>query len=78
MNLLTSTGKAALHHLTKMLATEFAPYGIRANTIAPGLFVTEATESMVPGGQSFEVPGSLPKEVNPAQRVGGKEVSFLY
>ena len=36
--------KAALTHLTKMLATEFAPYGIRANALAPGFFRTEATE----------------------------------
>jgi NAD(P)-dependent dehydrogenase (short-subunit alcohol dehydrogenase family) len=36
--------KAALVHVTKMLSTQFAPYGIRANTIAPGLFPSEATE----------------------------------
>jgi NAD(P)-dependent dehydrogenase (short-subunit alcohol dehydrogenase family) len=36
--------KAALTHLTKMLSTEFAGYGIRVNGIAPGFFRTEATE----------------------------------
>jgi NAD(P)-dependent dehydrogenase (short-subunit alcohol dehydrogenase family) len=36
--------KSALNHLTKTLSTEFAKYDIRANTIAPGLFVSEATQ----------------------------------
>jgi len=36
--------KSASMHLTKTLSTEFAKYGIRANTIAPGFFVSEATE----------------------------------
>ncbi len=36
--------KAALSHLTKSLATNFGPMGIRANAIAPGLFATEMTE----------------------------------
>ncbi len=42
-----ASSKAALSHLTKMIATTFAPYGIRANSIAPGLFVTEMTEVRV-------------------------------
>ena len=36
--------KAALNHFTTSLATEFARFGIRANVIAPGPFVTEMTE----------------------------------
>jgi NAD(P)-dependent dehydrogenase (short-subunit alcohol dehydrogenase family) len=36
--------KSALNHLTKTLSTEFAKFGIRANSIAPGFFVSEATE----------------------------------
>ena len=36
--------KAALAHLTKTLATGFGPMGIRANAIAPGLYITEMTE----------------------------------
>jgi NAD(P)-dependent dehydrogenase (short-subunit alcohol dehydrogenase family) len=39
-----AASKAGLIHLTKMLSTEFASYGIRANTIAPGLYITEATD----------------------------------
>jgi len=36
--------KAALVHLTKSLATIFGPRGIRANSIAPGIYLTEMTE----------------------------------
>lgn len=39
-----NASKAALNHLTKTLSSEFARHGIRANAIAPGMFVTEMTE----------------------------------
>jgi NAD(P)-dependent dehydrogenase (short-subunit alcohol dehydrogenase family) len=39
-----SASKAALNHLMKTISSEFAKHGIRANAIAPGLFVTEMTE----------------------------------
>lgn len=39
--------KAGLVHLTKSLATQFAKVGIRANSISPGLYVTEMTEVCV-------------------------------
>ncbi|MHB1171229.1 MAG: SDR family NAD(P)-dependent oxidoreductase [Lacisediminihabitans sp.] len=35
------TSKAAVHQMTKALAAEWAPYGIRVNAIAPGYFLTE-------------------------------------
>ena len=43
------TSKAATAHLTRMLSTNFAKYGIRANMIVPGLFITELTEVSFPG-----------------------------
>ncbi|CAI6340548.1 unnamed protein product [Periconia digitata] len=39
-----NASKAALNHLTKTLSSEFAKHNIRANAIAPGMFVTEMTE----------------------------------
>jgi NAD(P)-dependent dehydrogenase (short-subunit alcohol dehydrogenase family) len=71
-----SASKAALTHYTKMLATEFAPYKIRANTIAPGFFRTEATEFMVEGVPQevdLSVPGNMPGTVNTASRAGNEE-----
>ena len=39
-----AAAKAGLSHLTRVLAVELAPHGVRVNAIAPGLFSTEMTE----------------------------------
>jgi NAD(P)-dependent dehydrogenase (short-subunit alcohol dehydrogenase family) len=38
--------KTAIIQLTKTLSTEYAKHGIRANSFAPGLFITEMTEEV--------------------------------
>jgi NAD(P)-dependent dehydrogenase (short-subunit alcohol dehydrogenase family) len=38
-----NTSKAAVHHLTKSLAAEWAPLGVRVNAVAPGYVKTEMT-----------------------------------
>jgi 2-deoxy-D-gluconate 3-dehydrogenase len=40
------TAKAGLFHLTRILAVEWGPYGIRVVGIAPGVFRTDMTKDM--------------------------------
>lgn len=42
-----TTSKGALEAMTRALAAELGPLGVRANAIAPGYFATETNEAMV-------------------------------
>ena len=42
-----SLAKAAVHNLTKNLAREWAPHGIRVNTLVPGFFPTELNRKLL-------------------------------
>jgi NAD(P)-dependent dehydrogenase (short-subunit alcohol dehydrogenase family) len=69
-----SMSKAAISHLTKMLATEFAQYNIRANSVAPGLFPSEATVGVgFISGTDSTVYGGVPAKFTPMQRAGSIE-----
>ena len=42
------TAKAAICHITKMVATQLARYGIRCNAILPGIVATDAVKRALP------------------------------
>jgi NAD(P)-dependent dehydrogenase (short-subunit alcohol dehydrogenase family) len=42
-----SASKAGLLHLTRSFAAEWAPYGVRVNSISPGYTVTELTKNVI-------------------------------
>ncbi|MCU1495234.1 MAG: short-chain dehydrogenase/reductase [Acidimicrobiaceae bacterium] len=43
-----NASKAAVHHLTRSLAAEWAPYQIRVNALAPGYVAVDAAQEMPP------------------------------
>jgi len=42
VRLMYGVSKAAIHQVTRMLAIEWAPHGIRVNAIAPGRMLTDS------------------------------------
>ena len=66
-----TTSKSAIDGLMKSLAFELGPYGIRVNTVAPGLTRTDATAHM-PGSQVQAIAGMTPlRRVGEAEDVAG-------
>jgi NAD(P)-dependent dehydrogenase (short-subunit alcohol dehydrogenase family) len=63
----SAMSKAAIHAMTMSLATEWGPYGIRLNAIAPGEIPTEGMSKRLNPG---EEPGSRSARVNPMGRAG--------
>lgn len=75
-NLSYGPSKAGAIHMTKQLATILIPYDIRANTIAPGLYLSEMTEDMYKAqGSSYKhnKEGTFEKKIVPATRSGDEE-----
>ncbi|MGZ5497608.1 MAG: SDR family NAD(P)-dependent oxidoreductase [Candidatus Aminicenantales bacterium] len=68
-----AASKGALHSLTKSLAVELAPYGIRVNAVAPGWTDTDmCTASFREPGFREKVRQSIPlKRIPPPEDVAG-------
>lgn len=64
----SAMSKAGVNIMTKSLAAEWGPYGIRLNAIAPGPFPTEGAWARLSPGQSADGDGS--REGIPMGRVG--------
>ncbi|KAM0723828.1 hypothetical protein Q7P37_000818 [Cladosporium fusiforme] len=72
-NMAYGASKAAATHLVKHLAGTLAPYSIRVNGIAPGLFPSDLSESLIAGVKPNGDPtkeGSIDAKVIPAERTG--------
>jgi NAD(P)-dependent dehydrogenase (short-subunit alcohol dehydrogenase family) len=63
----SAMSKAAIQAMTMSLATEWGPYGIRLNAIAPGEIPTEGMSKRLNPG---EEPGSRTARANPMGRAG--------
>ncbi|MEU6608363.1 glucose 1-dehydrogenase [Streptomyces shenzhenensis] len=67
-----NTSKAAVHHLTKSLAVEWAPHGVRVNALAPGYTKTEMAPVDRPDLQRYWVEDTpqqryaMPEEIAPS------------
>jgi len=66
--------KAALFNLTKSMAQEWAPWGIRVNLLSPGPFMSEMVEGgarTAPGFKELITDGTLMKRIaDPSEIVG--------
>ena len=63
----SAMSKAGLHIMTKSLAVEWGPYGIRLNAIAPGVFPTEGANARLAPGEDWKKRQAPP---NPMGRNG--------
>lgn len=64
--------KAAVTYLMKQASTNLAPYGIRANALAPGLFPSEMTTQMLSSRDPEDEGPDHPAFI-PSQKFGGEE-----
>ena len=67
-----NASKAGVHHLTKSLAAEWAPFGVRVNAVAPGYVRTDMTPLDQPEFQRYWIEdapqqrAATPEEIAPS------------
>jgi NAD(P)-dependent dehydrogenase (short-subunit alcohol dehydrogenase family) len=62
--------KAAVIHLTKAMAVEFAPHGIRVNSVSPGYILTELVEPLTDYHKIWETKIPLGRLGRPEELMG--------
>lgn len=75
-NLSYGPSKAGVVHMTKQLSTLLVPFDIRANTIAPGFYLSEMTEEIYRrrgATGNHDIEGVLDRSFVPATRGGDEE-----
>ena len=73
-----STAKAAISALSRSLAIEFAPFGIRVNYLCPGFIPTKLTDRLTSHPPDGEVPaGRIPMRRFGAPEEVAKSALFL-
>ena len=66
-----SASKAAVHHMTRVLAVKLGPRGVAVNAIAPGLFPSKMTEWLIDNFEEQIVAGCpLRRKGEPADMAG--------
>ena len=72
-----ATAKAAVHCLTKALAKELAPHGIRVNAVAPGVIDTPFHERMSTPEMIKQFVGTIPLGRTGTSEECGRIIAFL-
>ncbi len=72
-----ATAKAGVHCLTKALAKELAPHGVRVNAVAPGVIDTPFHERMSTPEMIKQFVGSIPMGRTGTSEECGRVIAFL-
>ncbi|KAF2099277.1 short chain dehydrogenase/reductase family [Rhizodiscina lignyota] len=67
-----SGSKAGVVHMMKCAATFFAPYGIRANVVSPGIYPSDMSAAFLEGKDATKM-GSIDHNICPLTRIGNEE-----